>query len=143
MASRKALKVPVNSIMRNPFRVGSVACSVATRGDAFENTLTKLTDPATGRELYLVGTTHGSSTLAVRTQKLIQDLKPDNVLVSVDGHAVVCDLGCAVFMPDGTGDVAVSGSTNSSDYPTTPGGFSPPSARSSRPVGSSARRVRR
>ena len=40
-----------------------------------------LTERFNGKEVYLVGTTNGSTMLAQRTQKLIQEVKPDSVLV--------------------------------------------------------------
>lgn len=50
----------------------------------FENTMSKLSDPKTGRSLYLIGTTHASTQLAQRTQKLVSDLKPDSIYLQVN-----------------------------------------------------------
>lgn len=47
----------------------------------YENTLRVLEDPQSGRKLYLIGTTHASTTLANRTKNLIKDVKPDTVYV--------------------------------------------------------------
>lgn len=51
------------------------------RATPFENTLTVLKDPKTGRELYLIGTTNSSTLLANRTKKLVSEVKPDEVIV--------------------------------------------------------------
>ena len=40
-----------------------------------------LTERFNGKEVFLVGTLNQSTMLAQRTEKLIQELKPDNVLV--------------------------------------------------------------
>ena len=50
----------------------------------YKNTLTHLTDPKSGRNLYLIGSTHASTQLALRTQKLIQDVKPDSVYLQTN-----------------------------------------------------------
>jgi hypothetical protein len=73
--------------MRNPNYWSSPLNRVANRSKPLENTLTKLEDPATGKTLYLIGTTNSSSLLAYRTKDLIEskkmylDLKPDSVFV--------------------------------------------------------------
>lgn len=56
----------------------------SNRHDPFKNTLTVLNDPATGRQLYLVGTTNSSTLLANRTKKLIETEKPDTVFVQTN-----------------------------------------------------------
>ena len=51
------------------------------RPDACSATLSVLEDPKTNRKVYLVGTTNSSSRLAYRTQKLIEEVKPESVFV--------------------------------------------------------------
>ena len=53
--------------LRNPNYWSNVSSRVANRSKPLENTLTKLEDPASGRTLYLIGTTNSSSLLAYRT----------------------------------------------------------------------------
>ena len=81
MATTRMLRKPIHRFLRNPNKYADEEVRAWSRRSAFENTLKILEDPATGKKLYLVGTTHGSTTLANRTKKLIQDLKPDTVLV--------------------------------------------------------------
>eukprot|EP01016_Furgasonia_blochmanni_P050714 TRINITY_DN787_c0_g1_i2.p1 TRINITY_DN787_c0_g1~~TRINITY_DN787_c0_g1_i2.p1 ORF type:complete len:497 (-),score=170.05 TRINITY_DN787_c0_g1_i2:700-2190(-) len=71
----------VHRFVRNPTYAGTIHNRVANRGSPFQNTLTVLEDPKNGRKLYLIGTTNSSTTLAQRTRRLIQDVKPDSVLV--------------------------------------------------------------
>jgi len=47
----------------------------------FETTLVHLTERFNGKDVYLVGSANQSTMLAQRTQKLIEELKPDTVLV--------------------------------------------------------------
>lgn len=49
--------------------------------DCFDTTLVHLTERFTGKDVYLVGTCNQSTMLAQRTQKLIEELRPDTVLV--------------------------------------------------------------
>jgi hypothetical protein len=51
------------------------------RENCFETTLIHLTERFNGKEVYLVGTMNQSTMLAQRTKKLIEELKPDTVLV--------------------------------------------------------------
>jgi hypothetical protein len=51
------------------------------RENCFETTLVHLTERFNGKEVYLVGTMNQSTMLAQRTKKLIEELKPDTVLV--------------------------------------------------------------
>ena len=51
------------------------------RDDCFDTTLVHLTERFNGKDVYLVGTANQSTMLAQRTQKLIEELKPDTVLV--------------------------------------------------------------
>jgi len=54
------------------------------RENCFKTTLVHLTERFTGKDVYLVGTMNSSTMLAQRTQKLIQELKPDSVLVQAN-----------------------------------------------------------
>lgn len=49
--------------------------------DCFDTTLVHLTERFNGKDVYLVGTCNQSTMLAQRTQKLIEELRPDQVLV--------------------------------------------------------------
>ena len=51
------------------------------RDDCFDTTLVHLTERFNGKDVYLVGTVNQSTMLAQRTQKLIEELQPDTVLV--------------------------------------------------------------
>ena len=52
--------------------------------NCFESTLVHLTERFNGKEVYLVGTSNQSTMLAQRTQKLIQEIQPDAVLVQTN-----------------------------------------------------------
>lgn len=54
---------------------------VGDRESVFKSTLVHLTERFNGKEVFLVGTCNHSNMLAKRTQKLIEELKPDTVLV--------------------------------------------------------------
>jgi hypothetical protein len=58
-----------------------VFCSNNDRENCFETTLVHLTERFNGKEVYLVGTMNQSTMLAQRTKKLIEEIKPDAVLV--------------------------------------------------------------
>ena len=51
------------------------------RDNCFDTTLVHLTERFNGKDVYLIGTANQSTMLAQRTQKLIEELKPDTVLV--------------------------------------------------------------
>lgn len=52
--------------------------------NCFESTFVHLTERFHGKEVYLVGSLNQSSMLAQRTQKLIQEVKPDAVMVQTN-----------------------------------------------------------
>lgn len=54
------------------------------RINCFESTFVHLTERFSGKEVYLVGTLNQSSMLAQRTQKLIQEVKPEAVMVQTN-----------------------------------------------------------
>ena len=54
---------------------------VGNRDSVFTTTLLHLTERFNGKEVFLVGTCNQSTMLAQRTQKLIEELKPDTVMV--------------------------------------------------------------
>ena len=51
------------------------------RDSCFETTLVHLTERFNGKDVYLVGTANQSTMLAQRTQKLIEEVEPDTVIV--------------------------------------------------------------
>ena len=58
--------------------------SLLIRVDCFESTFVHLTERFNGKEVFLVGSTNASTMLAQRTQKLIQEVKPDAVMVQTN-----------------------------------------------------------
>jgi ribulose 1,5-bisphosphate carboxylase large subunit-like protein len=71
----------VHRFLRQPNINSSIYNRISNRYDPFNNTLTVLKDPKTNRELYLIGTTNSSTTLAYRTKKLVEEVKPSSVYV--------------------------------------------------------------
>jgi hypothetical protein len=71
----------IHRFVRNPNIDSNIHNRVANRFAPFTNTLTTLTDPQHGRTLTLIGTTNSSTTLAHRTQALLEKLSPDAVYV--------------------------------------------------------------
>lgn len=57
---------------------------VGDRENCFETTMIHLTERFNGKEVYLIGTMNQSTMLAQRTKKLIEELKPDAVLVQTN-----------------------------------------------------------
>ena len=84
MTSARLSSLKLNKLLRNANKLGDTNCPVFVKGNAFDNTLTKLHDPETGRKLYLIGTTNSSNSMALRTKNLISELKPDNVVVQTN-----------------------------------------------------------
>lgn len=74
--------LPAHRFLRNPNYNSTLLNRAWSRSNPFDNNLVLLTDPKTGRKVYLIGTTHSSTALASRTQKLIEAVKPDSVHVS-------------------------------------------------------------
>jgi hypothetical protein len=56
-------------------------CFTYDRESCFKSTLIHLTERFHGKEVYLVGTCNQSTLLAQRTKKLIEEIKPDTVIV--------------------------------------------------------------
>jgi hypothetical protein len=54
------------------------------RENCFKSTLVHLTERFKGKEVFLVGTCNQSTMLAQRTKKLIEELKPDTVIVQTN-----------------------------------------------------------
>ena len=71
----------VHRFIRNANIDSNIYNRVANRADPFKNTQVTLTDPATQRTLTLIGTTNSSTTLAHRTRKLLDEVKPDAVFI--------------------------------------------------------------
>ena len=57
---------------------------MCVRINCFESTFVHLTERFNGKEVYLVGSSNMSTMLAQRTQKLIQDVQPDAVMVQTN-----------------------------------------------------------
>jgi hypothetical protein len=54
---------------------------IGDRESCFSSTLLHLTERFNGKDVYLVGSCNQSTLLATRTKKLIEELKPDTVIV--------------------------------------------------------------
>lgn len=80
MSTSASTKV-IHRFLRQPNINSSIYNRIGNRYDPFNNTLTVLKDPETNREVYLIGTTNSSTTLAYRTKKLVEDIKPSFVYV--------------------------------------------------------------
>lgn len=57
---------------------------IGNRENCFKSTLIHMTERWGGREVFLVGTMNQSTMLAQRTKKLIEELKPDTVIVQAN-----------------------------------------------------------
>lgn len=71
----------VHRFLRQPNHASCETSRIANRYAPFSNTLTHLQDPQSNRELFLIGTTNSSTTLAHRTRKLIEEVKPTSLYV--------------------------------------------------------------
>lgn len=71
----------IHRFLRNPNINSGIYNRIANRYDPFNNTLSVLEDPKSNRKLYLIGTTNSSTTLAYRTKKLVEEVKPTSVYV--------------------------------------------------------------
>lgn len=67
--------------MRNPNASRDFYHPVAKSRATLENSVSVLEDPKNNRKLILVGSMNASDLLAHRTAKLLQQYKPDSVLV--------------------------------------------------------------
>jgi hypothetical protein len=72
---------PQHVFMRGPNLVQHQLDRIGNRESPFEATMVHLTEPFTGREVFLIGTVNVSNMLATRTQELIHSVKPDTVIV--------------------------------------------------------------
>lgn len=61
-----------------------IFCTI--RMNCFESTFVHLTERFNGKEVFLVGSLNQSSMLAQRTQKLIQEVQPDAVMVQTNAQ---------------------------------------------------------
>lgn len=59
---------------------------VGNRENVFKSTLVHLTERFNGKEVFLVGTCNQSTMLGQRTQKLIEEIKPNTVLVQTSAE---------------------------------------------------------
>ena len=71
----------IHRFLRQPNINSSIYNRISNRFDPFNNTLTVLKDPKSNRSLYLIGTTNSSTTLALRTKKLVEEVKPSAIYV--------------------------------------------------------------
>lgn len=71
----------VHRFLRQPNINSTVYNRIGNRFDPFGNTLSILEDPKSNRQVFLIGTTNSSTTLAYRTKKLIQEVKPTQIYV--------------------------------------------------------------
>lgn len=72
---------PKHVFMRSQNKIQTKAERLGDRKHCFESTFVHLTERFNNTELFLVGTMNTSTMLAKRTKKLIQDVKPDAVMV--------------------------------------------------------------
>lgn len=79
-----ASTIPRHVFLRAPNANGSKTAPKGNRVDCFESTFVHLTERFNGKQVFLVGTSNMSTMLAQRTQKLIQEVKPDSVMVMAD-----------------------------------------------------------
>jgi len=84
MSTATPLTRAAHTFVRNPNLQASHLFRNHTRDSAFDNTLKVLEDPANGRKLYLIGSTHANTILANRTKSLVNDVKPDSLLVQTN-----------------------------------------------------------
>jgi hypothetical protein len=82
----RLIQAPVNRIMRNPNFPSAFSAPNFERGDIKLNSVKLLEDPENNRKLVLVGTLNVSNTLAERTRHLIEQAKPDAVLVQTNAN---------------------------------------------------------
>mmetsp|Transcript_81380 Transcript_81380/g.94873 ORF Transcript_81380/g.94873 Transcript_81380/m.94873 type:complete len:440 (+) Transcript_81380:25-1344(+) len=75
---------PIHRFVRNPNYASSIWNRAANRGSVLDATLSKLEDPQNGRTLYLIGSTHSSTRLALRTKELVAQVKPDVLYVQTN-----------------------------------------------------------
>lgn len=71
----------IHRFIRNANIDSNIHNRVANRYNPFENTQLTLNDPKFGRTLTLIGTTNSSTTLANRTRRLLEEVKPDALYV--------------------------------------------------------------
>jgi hypothetical protein len=67
--------------MRHANFRGTSGDRIGNRDSCFESTFVHLTERFTGKEVFLVGTANKSTMLGLRTEKLIDHVKPDKVFV--------------------------------------------------------------
>ena len=70
--------------VRNANQATSAANRMNNRNKPLENTYRLLTDPKSGKEVHLIGSTHASQYLANRTKDLMESVKPDLVYVQTN-----------------------------------------------------------
>ena len=76
----------IHRFIRNANIDSNIHNRVANRFAPFTNTCLTLEDPTNNRTLTLIGTTNSSTTLAHRTQMLLNKIKPDAVYVQTSNE---------------------------------------------------------
>ena len=79
-----ASNFPRHNFIRSANIRSDVHDRLGDRENCFETTLVHLTERFNGKDVYLVGTMNQSTMLAQRTQKLIQEINPDTVIVQAE-----------------------------------------------------------
>jgi hypothetical protein len=78
---QSATTFPIHVFKRGANSNSNFKMRLGNRDDVFKATLLHLTERFNDREVFLVGTCNQSTMLGQRTQKLIEEIKPDTVLV--------------------------------------------------------------
>ena len=80
----RASTFPIHVFQRSANVHSTIHDRLGDRDSCFNSTLIHLTERWGDREVYLIGTANQSTMLAQRTQKLIEEVNPDQVLVQTD-----------------------------------------------------------
>lgn len=79
--SNNASRWPRHVFMRAQNMNTNTHWRIGNRDNCFDTTMVHLTERFNGKDVYLVGTLNKSTMLAKRTERLIEELNPDTVLV--------------------------------------------------------------
>ena len=79
-----ACTIPRHVFVRAANSNGDKFSRKGDRDNCFDTTFVHLTERFNGKEVFLVGSANQSTMLAQRTQKLIQEVKPEAVLVQTN-----------------------------------------------------------
>ena len=81
---QSATSFPIHVFKRGANVVTDKDVRLGNRDNVFKATLLHLTERFDDKEVFLVGTCNQSTMLAQRTQKLIEEIRPDTVLVQTN-----------------------------------------------------------